>query len=140
MTLVRWAAGGLVCLALAAGPARAGEAAFDLVVRAPEPLRELLLRHLDLGRYRQVSDLDDAELARLVLLAEKDARELLATQGYFAPQVRIDREPGPRPVLAVQVEPGARTHVAQARLRFAKDIATTTDPDAAAQRAAIQRD
>ncbi|WP_253261871.1 POTRA domain-containing protein [Ramlibacter montanisoli] len=81
-------------------------ASFDLVVRAPDPLKEILERNLELRRYREVTDLDDAEIARLIVLAEKDARELLATQGYFAPQVRISREPGTRPTLLVAVEPG----------------------------------
>src|SRR5688500_8824978 len=56
------------------GPARP---AFNLDVRAPGPVQELLQRHLELQRYRQVPDLDDAELARLLRLADRDARELL---------------------------------------------------------------
>ena len=97
------AAAGLAALVLLA-PTASGQPqapAFDLVVRAPEPLQELLERNLELRRYRQVTDLDDAEIARLIVLAEKDTRELLATQGYFAPQVRIGREPGPRTTLPV---------------------------------------
>ena len=46
------------------------------MVQAPDNLRELLEAHLELRRYREVTDLDDAEIARLVVLAEKDAREL----------------------------------------------------------------
>ena len=111
--------------------------AFDLVVRAPDPLRELLERNLELRRYREVSDLDDAEIARLIVLADKDARELLATQGYFAPQVRIAREPGPRTRLVVEVDPGERTRVTDVQIRFEGDIATSTDADAAAQRQSI---
>jgi translocation and assembly module TamA len=113
--------------------------AFDLVVRAPDPLRELLERNLELRRYREVSDLDDAEIARLIVLAEKDARELLATQGYFAPTVRIAREPGPRTRLLVDVQPGERTRVAEVRIDFEGDIATSPDPDAQAQREEIRR-
>ncbi|MBK6008854.1 BamA/TamA family outer membrane protein [Ramlibacter ginsenosidimutans] len=112
--------------------------AFDLVIRAPDPLRALLEQNLELRRYREVSDLDDAEIARLIVLGEKDARELLATQGYFAPQVRIAREPGPRTTLVVTVEPGVRTLVKQAGVEFEGDIATSTDPDAIAQREAIR--
>jgi translocation and assembly module TamA len=112
--------------------------AFDLVVRAPDPLRELLERNLELRRYRQVTDLDDAEIARLVVLAEKDARELLATQGYFTPQVRIAREPGARTTLAVDVEPGPRTVVSEAEIGFEGDIANSSDPDAVAQREGIR--
>lgn len=117
------------------------QAAFDLVVRAPDEVRELLEQHLELRRYREVTDLDDAEIARLVVLADKDARELLATQGYFAPEVRIAREPGPpRPRLVVSVEPGERATVSEVDIGFEGDIATSQDGDAIAQREAIQAD
>lgn len=133
------AAGVLCCLWLLASVAHAQQQpAFDLVVRAPDPLRELLERNLELRRYREVSDLDDAEVARLIVLAEKDARELLATQGYFAPQVRISREAGARPRLVVAVEPGERTRVSDADIQFEGDIAGSTAPDAVAQREAVR--
>ena len=112
--------------------------AFDLVVRAPDALRALLENNLELRRYREVSDLDDAEIARLIVLAQKDARELLATQGYFSPDVRIEREPGPRTTLVVTVEPGERSKVTAADVQFEGDIATSEDPDAVAQREAIR--
>ena len=113
---------------------------FDLVVRAPDALRVLLEKHLELRRYREVSDLDDAELARLVVLADKDARELLATQGFFSPEVTITREAGPpRPKLVVAVEPGPATTVGAVQLDFEGDIATSTDPEAVAQREAIRK-
>ena len=124
-------------LAMAAAWAQPQQPAFDLVVRAPDPLRQLLERNLELRRYREVSDLDDAEIARLIVLADKDARELLATQGYFAPQVHIVREPGPRTRLVVDVQPGERTRVTAVDITFEGDIATSTDPDALAQRQAI---
>ena len=134
------AAAGLVLLWLlaTAASAQSQQPAFDLVVRAPEPLKELLERNLELRRYREVSDLDDAEIARLIVLADKDARELLATQGYFAPQLRIAREAGTRPSLVVEVEPGQRTTIRDADISFAGDIATSTDPDAIVQREEIR--
>ena len=118
--------------------AAADPPAFDLVVRAPDPLRQLLEKHLELRRYREVSDLDDAEIARLIVLADQDARELLATQGYFAPQVQIAREPGARTRLVVDVQPGERTLVTEVDIGFEGDIASSEDPDAAAQRATIR--
>lgn len=130
------AAAGLAVLWLLA-PAVAAQPqqpAFNLVVRAPEPLAELLERNLELRRYREVNDLDDAEVARLIVLAEKDARELLATQGYFAPRVTITREAGTPPTIVVAVEPGERTRVTEARIEFEGDIATNTEADAVEQR------
>jgi translocation and assembly module TamA len=138
------AAAALAALCALAPAARAQsepEPAFDLVVRAPDALRALLERHLELRRYQQVSDLDDAELARLVVLADKDARELLATQGYFSPEVRITREAGPpRPKLVVTVEAGPATKVSAVDIVFEGDIAMSSEADAVAQREGIRRD
>src|SRR5690349_6107026 len=79
--------------------------AFALEVRAPRAVRELLERHLELRRYREVSDLDDAELARLIVMAERDARELTATLGFFDPRISVRREAGAngKPVIVVEV-------------------------------------
>ena len=119
-------------------PPPAGEPAarpsFDLDIRAPAPLRALLERHLDLRRYREVSDLDDAEIARLIALAEKEVRELAGTLGYFSPTIAITREPGPRPIVVVAVDPGEQTRVADVDMQFQGDIAASTDADAIAQR------
>jgi len=80
-------------------------------------------------------------LARLIVLAEKDARELLATQGYFSPEVRIVREAGAaRPQLVVTVEPGTQARVTDVEIDFEGDIATSEDPDAVAQRRRIVSD
>lgn len=133
------AAAGVVLACLLPPALLAQQPAFDLVVRAPDALRELLERHLELRRYREVTDLDDAEISRLIVLADKDARELLATQGYFSPEVRITRETaGVRPSLVVSVDPGPATTVAAVDIDFEGDIATSTDPDAIAQRSAIR--
>ena len=51
--------------------------AFDIAVRAPTPVREMLEKHLELQRYRAVTDLDEAELARLIVLAERNVRNLV---------------------------------------------------------------
>jgi translocation and assembly module TamA len=111
---------------------------FELEIRAPAPARELLERHLELRRYREVPDLDDAELARLATLAERDARELLGTLGYFAPMVRITREAGVRPTLVVEVELGEKTVVREVEISFEGAIAGATDASTVAQREGIR--
>jgi translocation and assembly module TamA len=105
-------------------------------------VRELLEKHLELQRYRAVTDLDDAELARLIVLAERNVRNLVGTLGYFSPRVRITREGGAnaRTVIAVAVDPGEVTHIGQVAITFAGDIATSPDADALAQRRGIERD
>jgi translocation and assembly module TamA len=113
---------------------------FALDIRAPSSVRPLLERHLELGRYREVTDLDDAELARLVVLAERNVRELVGTLGFFDPRISIRREQGAerRPVIVVEVEPGEATRVSAVKIDFEGDIAQTTDAGAIAQREEIR--
>jgi translocation and assembly module TamA len=115
--------------------------AFDIAVRAPDGVRELLEKHLELQRYRAVSDLDEAELARLIVLAERNVRNLVGTLGYFSPDIRITREGAlnQRPTIVVAVDPGEATLTGPVAINFAGDIAQSTDADARAQRERIER-
>ncbi|OYT92894.1 MAG: outer membrane protein assembly factor [Burkholderiales bacterium PBB3] len=108
----------------------AREGAFTLVIDAPEAVRELLQRNLDVLRYQGLSDLSDSELARLLLAAEQDARELVATLGYFSPTITID-PPVNRDgnfnahvarALKLSVVPGEPTEVSDVKLVFTGPI------------------
>jgi len=125
-----------------AGGQPAAASAFDVRVEcADDELRALVERHNDLQRYRRIADLDDAEFARLMVLAERDVRNLLATEGHFNPQVRLHRRPGNgRPLLVIAIEPGPPTTVASVAIGFEGDIAPGADPADAAQREAIVAD
>jgi translocation and assembly module TamA len=74
--------------------AATGPAAFELEVRAPDRVRDYLLRHLELQRFRDLPDLDTAELRRLLTAADANARELLGTLGYFSPDIAIELREG----------------------------------------------
>jgi len=116
--------------------------AFEISVRAPTEVRELLERHLELQRYRAVTDLDEAELERLMALAERNVRNLVGTLGYFSPDIRITREGGvnQRPRIVVAVDPGQATNIGPVAIGFAGDIADSPEADAIAQRTEIERD
>ena len=121
--------------------------AFDIVVRAPPGVRELLEKHIELQRYRAVTDLDDAELARLIVLAERNVRNLVGTLGYFSPSIFITREDAKtgngtlqRPTIVVAVDPGDATLIGPVAINFAGDLAESPDSDAVAQRMQIRRD
>jgi translocation and assembly module TamA len=60
---------------------------FTVTVEGPDEVRELLDRHLELQRYRQLDDIGVTELSRLMVAAEANARELLGTLGYFTPHL-----------------------------------------------------
>ena len=86
-------------------------------IDAPGDLKTLLERHLDLVRLGRIArdDVDDTEWARLIDASPAQVRELLQTEGYFSPQVRIERAPGRAvgqpDLVRLTVLPGARARV-----------------------------
>lgn len=106
-------------------PVPAGPAPLRLEVVAPAPLKALLERHLDLARLAQLrgDDVpDETEWARLVAAAPAQVRELLQTEGYFEPAVRIEREPGPPALVRVRVQPGPRITVLELQLQAGGEL------------------
>lgn len=109
---------------------RSGPDAFALQVQTEDAqVREYLSRHLQLQRFRHLPDLQDGELRRLLGAAEADARQLLATLGYFSPQIAIALHDNPAPgagarqdtparTISVSVTPGQRTHIASAAIEL----------------------
>lgn len=124
-----WAACGLVgllagCSLLTPAPdgdpdgpvatARAGPPAFQLIVEAPEPLKTLVEKHLDLARLRSASAGEPVagdELTRLLEAAPAQARGLLETEGYFNAQVEVTAL-DPLPAPAGGAPPGAAVDAA----------------------------
>jgi translocation and assembly module TamA len=116
--------------------------AFTVEVKAPDTVRDYLVRHLEIQRYRQLDDLGAAELSRLMVAAEGNARELLGTLGYFTPTLTLElRETpearAPREV-TITVEPGELTRVANVQIGFSGPI--ESDATAEAQRDTIRTD
>lgn len=118
---------------------------FSVEVRAEDDdLRKLLEKHLELQRYRQLDDLELAEVSRLMVAAEANARELLATQGYFTPHLTLELIDTPEDARAphrvrVTVDPGERTQVEAVQVDFAGPIGNGSDEDSRVQREAIRR-
>lgn len=114
--------------------------AFTLDIDAPDDVKQLLTRHLELHRYQTLTDLNDDELDRLTDQAQQDTRKLVATLGYFSPGITLQRQPTSAstavPAIKITVAPGEATRVSQIQIRFTGAIAT--DDDAAAQRSHIQ--
>jgi translocation and assembly module TamA len=103
----------------AAAPAPPRADATTLIIDAPQPLRDLLQRNLDLARLAALSvqeELDEVEWLRLVAAAPAQARELLQTEGYFNAEVDVRREAGPPPTVRMQVQPGPRVRVQEVTL------------------------
>ena len=106
--------------------------AFELEIKAPAEVQDYLRRHLELLRYRELPDLDNTELRRLLVAAEQDTRELLGTLGYFSPDLTLLLNDAPvgQPttrLVTLTVVPGPATRVADVAISFAGAI----NPDAA---------
>ena len=116
-------------------------AAFELQIDAPQAIRDLLNTHLEIIRYRELTDLSDTELTRLMQVAKEDSRTLLATAGYFTPDIDAQLETSPsdrRRTVRLSVKPGEPAVVTDVRLQFVGAIAQ--DPGARLQREKIQND
>ena len=116
-------------------------AAFELQIDAPQAVRDLLNTHLEITRYRELTDLSDTELTRLMQVAKGDSRSLLATAGYFTPDIEAQLETSSndqRRTVRLSVKPGEPAVVGEVRLQFAGAVAQ--DPDGHLQRETIQND
>jgi translocation and assembly module TamA len=104
-----------------------GRSAFTLDIQAPDEISNLLNKHLELQRYRELTDLSADELTRLLALAEEDARKLIATLGYFSPVITATSStaaPDAIPVVRIAVTPGEITRVSKVKIQFSGPLAT----------------
>lgn len=127
---------------LTAQPPPASPQAFGLEVRSSdEGIRDYLTQHLDLQRYRSLSDLDETELARLLRDADVQARELLGTLGFFKPTLSWSQDKsgstGNLGLVRVDVDPGPAARVSEVQWQWLGDMAD--DPQARAQLQAIEQ-
>ena len=123
----------------AKGQAAEAPPAFSIEVKAPDGVRELVEKYNELQRYQAVPDLESSELDRLLVVGERDVRNLLGTQGFFSPTIHVTRAAGDdgRPKVVIEVDPGEPTVVKQVEIGFEGDIQQSTDDDAARQRRRI---
>ncbi len=101
-----------------------------LVVEAPRDIEDLLEEHLDLARLGEIApgaQLGETELARLVAAAPAQVREFLMTEGYFSPEIDVQRLPGDPPAVRVRVQPGPRVHVRDVSITVKGPLADATE-------------
>ena len=120
-------------------------------IDAPGDLKKLLERHLDLVRLGRADsevkreDIDDTEWSRLIDAAPAQVRELLQTEGYFSPQVSVERTPGRAAgqpdLLRLQVQSGPRTRVTRVTIEVQGELeraSAAADPYAASTLAKLR--
>lgn len=115
-----------------AGDPAAAAQPLRLSIEAPPEVLALLQEHLDLARAGRLTreDIDDGEWDRLVEAAPSQVRELLQTEGYFAPSVALRRTAGG---VTLSVAPGNRARVREVSLQAVgalQDGVAAQDPHA----------
>ena len=109
-------------------PPTSAPPAFELVVSTEDKSTRLWLeQHLALQRYASLNDLDDTELSRLLLDADVQVRDLLATLGFFNPQIAWTQTPAEGATAArrvhLSVVTGPVARIAQVQWQWQGDIA-----------------
>ena len=89
-----------------------------ILIDAPGDIKQLLERYLDVVRLGRIAreDVDDSEWARLADAAPAQVRELMQTEGYFAPTVTLTRDKEETNVVHLRVDPGPRARVSKVTL------------------------
>lgn len=126
------------CLALATLSALAAERALAVLAPGLEldaDARSVLAPLLKSSLVPVEADEEDEERALRLLLA--DAREALATEGWFEPRLKLDPGASNRDPYLLRVEPGPRVLIGEVDLRFEGAV---NEPRFAARLAAIRRD
>ncbi len=109
----------LAAAVLACVPAAAEGLRYRVRIEAPRPLATLLEQNLDLERFRGNPHIDREQLQRMVRVAPAQVRALVATDGYYSPEVsvRLDADLE-EPVVLVQVQPGEPVRVGDVELEL----------------------
>lgn len=90
---------------------------YEVRIDAPRPLEQLLEQNLDLLRFRDNPRIDREQLQRLVRVAPAQIKTLVATDGYYSPQVSAQLDEGNgAPVVRIKVEPGEPVRVGEVDL------------------------
>ncbi len=118
-----WHVAALLALSLAMAPVAAQDS-FEVRLEAPDDVRAVLEQHVRLlKRDNQALPPQQADRVAMTRRARREIAELLATEGYFSPRVRFDREDPANWVL--EVEPGPRTEIEAVDISFTGDLAVS---------------
>jgi translocation and assembly module TamA len=108
---------------------------YRIEVQGPKELAGMLKDGLNLTRWQHDPGMTPELLERLLEESIRDAKEAVATEGYFSAQVRgtIDRSVDPW-IVTLSVAPGERTRVARVDIRFNGPAASDPEADAVLRR------
>jgi len=105
----------LACLLMSVMlPAYAEGLDYRVELDVPQAYRDLLEKNLDINRWHNNPVLDTAQLQSLYQAAPENIRTLLATEGFYSPEISASIALQDRPIqIRFVIAPGAPTQVAQ---------------------------
>jgi translocation and assembly module TamA len=97
-------------------------------IEAPPDIKTLLSNHLDIERWQTSTAVSPEQLQHLINSTPAEVTNILATQGYFTPQIstKLKHYPASPTTVTIQVEPGPATKIHT----FTIDITGTVTKDA----------
>ena len=115
----------LLVATLVAPPAQGqGNGSYNVQLSGAGGLVTMLNKFLALQHHAADTDLALDEIQRLVAAAPQQIRDLLATEGYFSPLIKVELlTSGTRPLARIQVELGSPTLISIVDIRFVGAIA-----------------
>lgn len=93
----------------------------DVTITAPASLKKLLEKHMTLPAKPFKDEIDQAAYTRKI---RQESIDLLATEGYFTPEIEFDEKKGNSKAKAkakayeLRITPGPRTRVAAIAIEF----------------------
>jgi translocation and assembly module TamA len=124
--------------AAAADEAPAAPSPLRVSVDAPGDLADLLQRHLDIARLATLTGGDriaEGELGRLLAAVPAQVGELLQTEGYFDPEVRVTRDGDS---VRVTVMPGEQVRIGRLDIETQGELQERAERGDAAARALVE--
>lgn len=130
--LAPWLSSLLLAAALVPAASRAAETPFEVRIDAPPAIRSALQSQLDIERWSARGGINETQLRQLYKTAPAQVRTVLATEGYFSPDVSATLDDtGGRRVVRIKVVPGEPTRVSSIDFNVTGPI--TEDPEQASR-------
>jgi translocation and assembly module TamA len=103
--------------------ANANDNSYQVEIEAPAPIVTLLKNHLDIIKWRKNPRMTPVEWKRLSTEAPQQIKDLVATEGYFSPNIKLQSTQNHTEYIAkFTIAPGKPTIISNVTIAFTGDI------------------
>lgn len=128
----------LLVMFLSSLPAYSESNAYEVEITAPKPIQALLEKHLRIIQWRDNPRMNSAEWQRLYIATPQHIRDLLATEGYFSPEITATtKQENQISIAKFVINLGPPTKISQYDIQFTNAITQqneTENPNVSALR------